>query len=120
LWTQCATKWRNAIKSITKYYFQRGEWGSRQRCLGKVRLAVDEGNTVVTVDIGLARLVSLILVSNVVSCSLPLGSTASLAALPAMSLIPSAPLDEAGARNGPILARCCAREHIKRAIFAAL
>jgi hypothetical protein len=26
----------------------------------------------------------------------------------------------AGARNGPILTRCCARERVKRAIFAAL
>jgi hypothetical protein len=43
-----------------------------------------------------------------------------LVALPSMSLIPSAPFDEAGARNGPILTRCCAREHVKRPIFVAL
>ena len=36
-----------------------------------------------------------------------------------MSLTPVAPFDEAGARNGPILARCCAREHVKRPIFAS-
>ena len=41
-----------------------------------------------------------------------------VAALPAMSLIPFAPFDEAGARNGLILTRCCAREHVKRPIFA--
>jgi hypothetical protein len=38
----------------------------------------------------------------------------------AMSLIPSAPFDEASARNGLILTRCCARERVKRAIFLAL
>jgi hypothetical protein len=43
-----------------------------------------------------------------------------VAALPAMSLIPFAPFDEAGARNGLILTRCCAREHVKRPIFLAL
>src|SRR5436190_18235626 len=43
-----------------------------------------------------------------------------LVALPSMSLIPSAPFDDAGARNGPILARCCAREHVKRPSFLAL
>ena len=36
------------------------------------------------------------------------------------SLIPFAPFDEAGARNGLILTRCCAREHVKRPIFLAL
>jgi hypothetical protein len=69
---------------------------------------------------------------------------ASLATLPSMSLIPltlSLPLsrpfgfahlcrgfparsirsiDEAGARNGPISTRCCARERVKRPIFLAL
>ena len=43
-----------------------------------------------------------------------------LVALTSMSLIPPAPFNEAGARNGPILARCCAHEHVKRAIFAPL
>jgi hypothetical protein len=65
---------------------------------------------------------------------------AALATLPSMSLFPKAPFalsglpiyvaasqhapfarfDEAGARNGPIFATCCAREHVKRAIFVAL
>jgi hypothetical protein len=52
--------------------------------------------------------------------SLPNSLIATLATLPSTSLIPSAPFNEAGARNGPILAKCCAREHVKRAIFAAL
>src|SRR4029450_95271 len=52
--------------------------------------------------------------------SSPNSLIATLATLPSTSLIPSAPLDEASARNGPILARCCAREHVKRAIFVAL
>jgi len=43
-----------------------------------------------------------------------------LSVCPSMSLIPFAPFDEAGARNGPISTRCCAREHVKRPMFLAL
>ena len=45
---------------------------------------------------------------------------ASLATLPSMSLIAFAPFDDASARNGLMLTRCCAREHVKRPIFLAL
>jgi hypothetical protein len=60
----------------------------------------------------------------------PVLAPATLAALPSTRAIPNrdvfyvadpvSSVQRGGARNGPILARCCAREHVKSAIFAAL
>jgi hypothetical protein len=49
--------------------------------------------------------------------SRPLGFAQLCRGFPARSI---RSIDEAGARNGPILTRCCAREHVKRPIFGAL